>query len=394
MLSRELLWRVGRWWLAAVSGALLAVWLFLLFYRIGGLTSVAPPIALSGASWRLAQGQGEATAAGLVIRQAGSQGWALVQGSARIAPAAVYRQIAWQIADLPPDRELRLVWNTLDDPARSYSRTLGRGLNHGMLDLGAEPRWRGRILALGLLVPGPLTEPVRIERLELRPVTPAFGALAQELAADWRAFEPWSQRSINFAADAPLNALFPPVPMVLLALALSAACYALLEPPRRRPGVLWPYVGLLLLGWLALDLRWQWTLTERLRQTAADFAGKSAEQRWLAMDQALYPFLQEVRKHLPQLPQSVSRLFIISADPTGFATGRARYHLLPHNSYVGFTALPLSGMARPGDYLLLLAPLADLRYDSAQGRLEGQGVRLSADLRYVAESGGLFQVRD
>lgn len=394
MLKRESLRQIGCWWLAAVSGALLAVLLFLLFYRIGGLASVAPPVVLSSAGLQLAQGQGETTAAGLLIHQAGSRGWALVRGSVRIAPAAIYRQVVWQVAGLPPDRELRLVWNTLDDPARSYSRALGRGVNHGVLDVGAEPSWRGRILAIGLIVPGPLTEPVRIERLELRPVTPAFAALVRELAADWSAFEPWSQRSINFAADAPLNALFPPVSMVLLALALGAACYALLEPPRRRPDALWPYVGLLLLGWLVLDLRWQWTLTKRLEQTATDFAGKSAEQRWLAMDEALYPFLQTVRKHLPQPSQSVARLFIISADPTGFTTGRARYHLLPHNSYAGFTALPPPGVVRPGDYLLLLAPLANLRYNSEQGWLEGQGVRLSAELRYVAESGGLFQVGD
>ena len=391
MLSREALRPIGRWGLAAVSGALLAVLLFLLFYRIGGLASVAPPLVLNGAKLQLAQGEGEQTPDGLLIRRAGAPGRAVVQAAARMAPALIYGQVAWRLEGVTSEQEVQLVWATLAEPHTIRTRSLPHQAD-GVLDLTLEPHWQGRILAIGLVVSGPWTKPVRIERLELRPITPSFAALAQELLADWRAFEPWSQRSINFAADAPLNALFPPVAMVLLALLLSAVGYALLEPPRRRPGVLWPYVGLLLLGWLILDMRWQWTLNQRLVQTANDFAGKSAEQRWLAMDEALYAFLQEVRKRLPQSP---ARLLIISADPTGFEAGRARYHLLPHNSYAGLTTLPPPGVVRPGDYLLLLTPLADLRYHAAQRWLEGQGgVRLPVDLRYSAKLGGLFQVRD
>lgn len=381
---------VGRWWVAVVGGVLLAVLGFLLFYRLGGLASAAPPLALTGAQLQLVQGEGEPTPSGLLIRRVGAQGRALAQASTRIAPAAIYAQVAWRLDGVTPDQDVQLVWATLADPQTVHSRSLPRHAD-GVLDLSMEPRWRGRILAIGLSVPGPLAQPVRIEQLELRPVMPSLAMLGRELAADWGAFENWSQRSINFAANAPLNALFPPVSMALLALALGAVLYALLEPPRRTPGALWPYVGLFLLAWLILDGRWQWTLTQRLEQTAADFAGKSAAQRWQVLDEALYPFLQQVQHHLPPSPV---RLYVISADPTGFAAGRARYHLLPHNSHVGFVRLPPPKAVRVGDYLLLLAPLDAVRYEPARQSLEQASVRLPVELLYRATLGALFRVRD
>ena len=393
VVKAGLIHRLGRWCLAAVAGAFLAVVLFMLFYRIGGLASVAPPLVLTGAKLQLVQGEGEPTPSGLLIRRSGAQGRAVVQAAARRAPASLYGQVAWRLDGATSEQDLQLAWVTLAAPHTVRTRPLPHQ-TAGVLDMTAEPHWQGRILALGLIVSGPLTQPIRLDRLELRPVMPSWATLGRELVADWTAFEPWSQRSINFAADAPLNALFPPVSLVLLALLLSAAGYAVLEPPRRTPNALWPYVALFLLGWLILDLRWQWTLSQRLEQTAADFAGKSPAQRWQVLDEALYPFLQAVRNQLPASAPVSTRLFIISADPTGFEAGRTRYHLLPYNSHLGFTGLPPSDAVRSDDYLLLLAPLEHLRYDSTHHVLEQGSLRLPVTLRYRAELGGLFQVRD
>jgi hypothetical protein len=99
-----------------------------------------------------------------------------------------------------------------------------------------------------------------------------------------------------------------------------------------------PYAALFLLGWLLLDLRWQWELNQRLGQTVARFAGKEMTERRLAdLDGDFYRFLLEVRRRLPEKPV---RLFIVSNDPSGFLAGRARYHLSPHNGYMGFTHPP------------------------------------------------------
>ena len=380
------------WLLAVTGGVLLAVLALVLFYLLGGLTVAAPPVVLPGAKLQLASGQGGPTPAGLEIRQTGPQGWAAAQGVARMAPAALYRQFLWRIDGLQPGSEVRLVWVTVTDPKTSRERVLPpAGPDEGVLDLGAEPGWQGRIAGIGLAVRGPLPQPLVIHHLELRPVVPTLGALLRWMVEDWTTFEDWSQRSINYVSGAPLNALFPPVVMVALWIGFSAALHALFSPPRRAPGALLPYAALFLLGWLMLDLRWQWDLGQRLMQTARDFAGKSEEDRRLAaLDGEFYRFLREVRQRLPERP---ARLFIVSADPAGFWAGRARYHLLPHNGYAGFARLPPPDQARPGDYILILSPLPDARYDPERRMLEGGDTQLPVEMLHLAARGALFRIR-
>lgn len=386
------LWPWLGWMLAALGGALLAVLAMLLFYRMDGLTMAAPPVLLHGDKLQLASGQGGPTPAGLEIRQTNPQGWAAVQGVARLAPAALYRLLFWQVEGRPAGSELWLVWTTLADPQTPQQKMLPAApTSEGVLDLSAEPRWQGRIVAIGLAVRGPLSQPLVIRRLELRPVVPTTGALLRSMVEDWTTFEDWNQRSINYVSGAPLNALFPPVVMAALWVGFSAVLYALFNPPRRTPAAWLPYAALFLLGWLALDLRWQWDLGQRLAQTARDFAGKSEEDRRLAaLDGQLYRFVREVRQQLPEQP---ARLFIISADPAGFGAGRARYHLLPHNGYAGFARLPPPGQAHAGDYVLILTPLLNVDYDTERRVLRGDGAQLPAEMVHFATKGALFRVR-
>ena len=382
----------GLWLLAVVGGALASVLVLLLFYRLGGLRVVAPPVVLAGAELRLVAGQGESAPSGLEIRQPGPEGVAVVQGLVRrMVRAALYNRLSWRVHGLEPDRQLRLVWVTLAEPQKNRELVLPPvgpdGV--GVLDLRAEPDWRGRIAAIGLIAPGPFPQPLRLDRLELRTTSLAFGDLLRWALEEWTSFESWSQRSINYTAGAPLDALFPPVLVVALWIGFGGVLYALFDPPRRRR--LTPYAALFLLGWLVLDLRWQWDLRQRLEQTVERFAGKSEQDRRLAaLDGDLYRFLLEVRRHLPEQPV---RLFIVSADPHGFQAGRARYHLLPHNGYAGFSRVPNPGETHAGDYVLILSPLAGVGYNRESQALEWQGGRLPADMLHVAPAGALFRVR-
>ncbi|MEH6874522.1 MAG: hypothetical protein V7849_09015, partial [Candidatus Competibacter sp.] len=142
------------------------------------------------------------------------------------------------------------------------------------------------------------------------------------------------------------------------------------------------------------DLRWQWDLERRLERTVERFAGKDETARRLAaLDGDLYRFLLEIRQRLPDKP---ARLFIVSADPansTTYQAGRARYHLLPHNGYAGLSRPPGPGVARDGDYVLILSPLVGVRYDRAGQSLEWDNQRLPAEMLYAASVGALFRVR-
>jgi hypothetical protein len=149
-----------------------------------------------------------------------------------------------------------------------------------------------------------------------------------------------------------------------------------------------PFVALFLLGWLLLDLRWQWELSGRLDQTVERFAHQDATGRRLAdLDGDLYRFLLDVRQHLPKQPV---RLFIVSADPGGFLAGRARYHLLPHNNSLSFMQPP--NTARAGNYVLVLAPLPEMRFNPVPPRLEWAGGQLAVEMLYETPMGALFQV--
>ena len=377
------------WLGAALLGAALTMLAVLLFYRTGGLLSVAPPVRLSGAELQMASGQGELTPNGLQIRQPGPDGIGAVQGLVRrMVQAKLFRRLSWRVEGLEPGSELRLIWVTLAEPRTLRERRLPAE-SEGVIDLATEPHWQGRIAAIGLTVRSAFASPVTVQQLELRPAPLTVGELGRWAVDEWRIFEDWSQRSINYASGAPLDALFPPVLIVALWIGLSAALYTGLNPPRQRPGALLPYAALFLLGWLLLDLRWQWELRERLERTVARFAGKDMTDRRLAdLDGEFYRFLLDVRRQLPEQPV---RLFIVSQDPAGFLAGRARYHLLPHNGYTGFSRPP--DTAQADDYVLLLTPLPGVRYNRQEQALVWENRRLPVEIRYSAPAGALFRVR-
>lgn len=379
------------WLTALILGAALTVLVILLFYRMGGLPVVAPPVRLTGTELRLASGQGGPIPAGLEIRQPGPDGQATAQGLVeRMVRAKLFRQASWQVEGLEPGSELWLTWVALAEPGTLRERRLPL-TGEGTVDLETEPHWQGRIAAIGLTVRGAFATPLVIKRLELQPALLTIGELWRWALGEWRAFEDWSQRSINYASGAPLDALFPPVLIVALWIGFSGALYAVLNSPRRRPGALLPYAALFLFGWFLLDLRWQWELAKRLDRTVEHFAGKEMTERRLAdLDGEFYRFLLEVRRRLPEQPV---RLFIVSNDPAGFLAGRARYHLLPHNGYMGFSQPPPPDQAREGNYVLILSPLPGVRYDRQGQALEWENGRLPAEMRYSAPWGALFRVR-
>lgn len=380
------------WLFAAVGGAGLTLLALLLFYLSDGLQWVASPVTLTGTKLELAIGQGTQTPDGLEVHQTSPQGVAFIRGAFRSVPANLYRRFSWRVSGLSPDQKVWLAWATTDNPRFTQKHPLPSGAaESGVLDLSTEPAWQGRIIAIGLAVYGPLPQPLSVHELELQPLPLTTQQLLQQMLIDWGMFEDWSQRSINYTAGAPLNSLFPPVVMIALWIGFSAVLYAMCRPPRRMPGALTPYAILFLIGWLLLDMRWQKDLGQRLVRTAESFAGKDQTDRQLAaLDGQFYQFLLEVRRLLPEKP---ARLFIISADPGGFLAGRARWHLLPHNGYPGLNRVPHPNEVRPGDYVLVLAPLNSVRYDDERHVLEDAGGALLVETLYAAAPGVLFRIK-
>lgn len=376
---------------AALGGVLLTLLTLVLFYQLDGIALIVSPIVLKGADLRLANGQGLQTSRGLEITQSDQNGVLAVQGSAKSVRAALYRHLRWRVEGLQPDQELRLIWATRAQPLIVREKPLSSAvLSQGALNLGDEPYWEDRIVMVGLALRGKLTQPLVIESLALQPVKPGMARLGRLAIDEWSNVEDWNQRSINYRADSPRDALFPPVLLMAMWLSLSFGCYALWVAPNRLHTEKFGIV-LFLLAWLVLDVHWQWGLSERLALTKSRFAGKEGDARSLAdLDGELYRFVREMRTRLPVPP---ARIFIVSTDPGGYWAVRTRYHLLPHNSFMSFAQPPASSLARAGDYVLLLLPWSGVQYHQQRQFLESANGNLPVESLYSGTFGTLFRVR-
>lgn len=251
------------------------------------------------------------------------------------------------------------------------------------------PRWRALLSLIAAALGGILFTALTLW-LSTQPGNPsAFSTLL----SDWMHASVWTGPSINFDYGGPRNAHFPPVLLMALWASFATLCYALLNPPWRGFKSLAPYAVIWLIGWLALDVRWQWVLGQRLTQTHALYAGLDDEARQLAgPDRNLYPFLREVRGLLAGASAS-AKVFIVSSNANGYAAGRARYHLLPHNAYISDPSFPHAKQMRPGDYILALRPLPRFAYDRKQRVLLLKGSRLPAErLHDDPGQGALFRI--
>lgn len=374
-------------WLTTLAlGAALTVLAVLLYYRMGGQSEANIPLRWTGADVQLIGGQGTVTPAGLEISSIGSQGLVLWMPSRRIN-AGVYGAFAWNLVGLDSRHPSRLIWRTVEGQVRQATQAMAASA--GQMPLRTEPEWQGTVLTMGLFIPGPYPAPITVSGLELRPARLTAGEWWNRLWEEWTTREDWSQGSINFAAGATSRPLGSLTLLIVIWLSLSAGLYAISRLSAVRPLTPGPFLVLFLLGWLLLDMRWQWELVGRTERTVARFADKDETERRLAdLDGDMYQFSRDIRQRLPESP---ARLFIISNDPTGFQAGRVRYHLLPHNGYMGFTQPP--DATRAGDYVLLMAPLPGVRYDRQKQALEWRDGRLPVEERYAAALGTLFQVR-
>lgn len=375
-----------------LTGSFVLVLLAVLLYYLTGDRYVAKTaIVIEPEAWIVMAGQGQVTKQGLEIVRSSPQGTAFVIRPRINIRAVDYAVVEWRIDGLR-DSEARFVWAIRNQAPNNEGIVLEPDPpGEGRIDLQANRAWSGFVQGIGLSLRGPLQQPLVIHRVTLKAAqAPALGALFRRLWEEWTFFEGWSQRSINFIATTPLNPLLPPVPAgaawMALALLLNT-CWMLC----RRQRVTWVACGVIVLvGWMLLDVRWQWALLRQMAITRTQFAGKTwLEKRQSAEDGSLFQEINAAREKLPAEPV---RLFLITDMGEGnrYSRGRARYHLLPHNVWSG-GQIPTNGV-HPGDYVLLLRPFAGIEYDPAAGALRQRTRELPALPIYSSRSLGLFRV--
>jgi hypothetical protein len=263
------------------------------------------------------------------------------------------------------------------------------------IDLGSESAWRGTVGGLFLLMRGPVTEPLILHAVRLRPADASAGRLARQIWQEWTAFEGWRSHSINFIVGGSRAPLISPVLASAAWVALSTLLYVLWALLRRRTFHLTPFAVIFLAGWLALDLRWQVDLVRQLQITQSQFAGKDYHEKRLAShDRDLYRFAEQVKRHLPPEP---ARLFLIppsSGQEHRYTRTRLHYLLLPHNVGSLWDRPPAPENTRAGDHLLILRSHPHVNYDHQTGRLHWDRSRdLPVDRLMAHPTGDLYRVR-
>jgi len=352
----------------------------------------ATPQTLPVKNLTLARGVGRVIGNELVVSAPDANDITLVTATTNLR-SSDYPGIAWSVANLREDADVRLLWRSDFQPDKLNSVPIRVEAGHTLPTIVAKnPAWIGQITGVALAIHGPLAQPILIGGGVAKPM----GAI--ETIADrwheWFAFEPWNGASINTITGGADNQQLP-LPAVLAVL-VGASALAAFAIRRRRSAaftIAMPTLlaGFFVAGWLALDARWTWNLLRQENATAAQYGGKDSRDKHLASEDA--PLFAFVQKALTVMPSTPVRIFV-AADADYFR-GRAAYHLYPHSVYFNArdNALPPASSFHAGDWLLVFQRHG-IQFDRTQGKLRWDGNQtVNAELKLLEPGAALFVIR-
>ncbi len=378
--------------LCGLGGAIL-LWFGIWWYQQFGLGWDLQTHVITGSELTIQRGQGQATKEGLLMVKPTPEREIIALAPLPSVETDKAWRISWKLVDLSPRQELYLVWISSRKPKDLRVRRLNEeDMAAGYLTMEEDPDWKGQITQLGIMIKGALDKPVLVTSISIaRELLTPLEAI-QDQIDDWIHQEPWSGRSINFHEGTLARHWLTPITAIALWIALSGILYLYLRA-RRFPATKLPLMtGLALLvlaGWFLLDLRWQWELATRLRDTFHHYVRQPEDDgHRQTPDERVLQAAQSIREALPPGPV---RLLILSEDPQGYFSQRLRYHLLPHRSF-GTNLLPEQQQVKAGDYIALLSHLGKIRYIAASRELVSATTTLAVEPLVKTGSLSLFRV--
>ena len=327
-------------------------------------------------NFKLVFGQGNKTPHALILTSLDERsGRAIVSKGNTSFDAANYPFLSYNVSNFHPGVELFLFWRTNQNIKQLHTAELywsGDGTTY--THLGKEKNWKGTITEIGLLILGDLRNtPLEIGGIELSPHSTT--TLLSTVWSEWLAFEGWSQKSINFLRGASPSPLLSPTTAIAvwcgLALLINIS-WAWVTTAKNNFSFklnIMAISSILLIGWIALDLKWQLEISRQLLDTAHLYAAKSPKEKYLtAEDSPLYAYIDYLKKNI--LPKRTDRIFVLhNSAGHNYWRLRAQYHLLPHNVY-NYGHYPQPRYMKTGDWLLLLGNIDGLDYNPKLQRLE------------------------
>lgn len=324
-------------------------------------------------------GSGQADGEKLVIFRPDSKNATIVALITPRISTLEYGLIAIDVDGMPDDADVTLFWRNDLAPTKMFTRNLAvAGGRIQDATVAGDSNWLGRINTVGLIVRGALPQPLTIHRVALRPATVA--TILGERLRDWMNPEVWTGISLFRVVGGRAGMDLPLPLLVLAAIALATLIYLGLRRWRHWPFSVLTLAAIMMTGWLAVDLRWQWNLLANAATAWTAFAGKDlASKRMAGIDAELEKIAAEVR---PLIAPN-GRVVVLAQDPV--AAGRLAYMLLPAQVYydVRQSALPRPEQYKPGD-LLLVHRRSGIRYSPERKELLWDDTaRLRAELVYA-----------
>ncbi|HEY0178757.1 MAG TPA: hypothetical protein VGC30_03875 [Dokdonella sp.] len=258
--------------------------------------------------------------------------------------------LRYRFADFPRTLELTFLFRAQGDDDVQTVQLPWPGSGVASFDLSRVPAWKGRIVEIGF-AEFPTAQNVPPERgfapFDLVGVelwSPSWRGAFAALATDWFGAWPWSQRSVHaLGRDSDAPHARSAVLFAALAAAAASAWAALLLGLRGRR-LLVAAAACIAFAWIALDLRWQAGLLQRLALTRSLYAGVAWPQRErIVGDSDVVRAADEVKALLAGEPAE-RRVLVLAGS--SYEVLRLIWHLSPLNAAPLPLALP-SGAALP-----------------------------------------------
>lgn len=228
-------------------------------------------------------------------------------------------------AQYPPLNPPTFFWRLASDPQILRTRPLAP--DEGLVDLGSDADWRGRITEIGLAFSQSPGHESHLKELSFLTETPTN--LTHLAMRQWLEHERWTQASANAIRG---GAKSPQIPLHLLLGSWLVLCALLLALVSRRWRVsLVLIVTVILTAWGLSDLRWLQSLYGQSRDTIEHYTKTAALD--IGEDAALQDLSSSVAEILGPDPGRI----MIGMHPEAslrFEARRVKYLLLPHAAYV------------------------------------------------------------
>ncbi|MGL4564321.1 MAG: hypothetical protein ACRCVD_03430 [Halioglobus sp.] len=377
----------------ALAGSALVLAVAFVTYPAGfpAQENAAESQAISGRQFQTIMGTTRFEGDALVLEGLATEG-ALVSHTIELK-AESHPHLRYRFEGLQPGLQVKFFWRTATTGAEMFAASLpGNGDRAATANLAAQPGWRGTITDIALYVTGDLRgQDLVIPGISLDPYT--WQGMLAAVFCEWTGFRGWTPASINALAGTPDAPLAETLSPTVAAAAWAGLALVFLLGSGVLVGRKYPisYGAVILIPWMAVDQLWQFELGTQLQETRLVFGGKTTHQKHLAdLDGQIYSYAKRLKDHV--LPPSPARVFILhdSWDHNLFRL-KTQYYLLPHNIY-NFGLTPPVGRVQPGDFILVLGSVPDLRFDANSQQLEWTGQSLPVKALDNDPLGSLFRV--